>query len=57
MMLEPFPLDEAITVWIDARQVAGPFQNQADFQRTLAETPYVPLAFELKKLGDNQKRL
>lgn len=51
MALDPFPLDEPLTFWIDARQViGGPFDAASEFQALLADVPYQPLVFELVPL-------
>lgn len=51
MTLDPFPLDEPLTLWIDARQViGGPFADEAQLGAALADVPYKPLAFEINPL-------
>jgi hypothetical protein len=48
MVIDPFPLDAPLTLWIDARQVVGgPFENNAALQRALDDAPYKPLVFEV----------
>jgi hypothetical protein len=48
MVLDPFPLDAALTLWIDARQViGGPFEDDAALQHALDDVPYRPLVFEV----------
>ncbi|MBN1679435.1 MAG: DUF3891 family protein [Anaerolineae bacterium] len=48
MVLHPFPLEQPLTVWIDAQQViGGPFDTDAALQNTLSQTPYRPMVFEL----------
>jgi hypothetical protein len=48
MTLDPFPLDQPLTLWIDARQIAGaPFENDEALRRTLDGAPYKPLVFEI----------
>ncbi len=51
MTLDPFPLDEPLTLWIDARQViGGPFADDAHLRAAIAGVPYKPLAFEINPL-------
>ena len=51
MVLEPFPLDQPLTIWIDARQLTrSQFESDDDLRAALAEAPYKPLAFELGPL-------
>lgn len=51
MTLTPFPLDQPLTLWIDARQViGGPFDGDSDLHTALADAPYKPLAFEIHAL-------
>lgn len=48
MLLNSFPLDAPLQVWIDAKQVfGGPFESDAALQATLNETRYRPLVFEI----------
>ncbi|MBN1202704.1 MAG: DUF3891 family protein [Anaerolineae bacterium] len=50
MLLDPFPLAQPLTVWIDVRQViGGPFADDAGLQRALAAAPYQPLVFEVRQ--------
>ncbi len=50
MVIDPFPLDGPLTLWIDARQViGGPFTDDAALRRALDEVPYRPLVFEVGK--------
>ncbi len=52
MLLDPYPLDAPLTLWVDARQVVGgPFADDDALQRALAEVPYRPLMFEIKPLA------
>lgn len=52
MMLDPYPLDESLAFWVDARQViGGPFDSESDFQAALADMPYQPLHFEISPLN------
>ncbi len=52
LLLDPYPLDASLTLWVDARRVVGgPFSSDADLQRALADVPYQPLAFEVKPLA------
>jgi hypothetical protein len=51
MLLDPFPLDEPLTLWVDARQVlGGPFESDAALQDALDGVPYKPLVFEIAPL-------
>ncbi len=51
MAIDPFPFDESLMFWIDARQVfGGPFESASDFQAILASVPYQPLVFEVVPL-------
>ncbi|GAB4430300.1 MAG: hypothetical protein Kow00106_24950 [Anaerolineae bacterium] len=51
MALAPFPLDEPLTVWIEARPVnKGSFASDAELQEALKDIPYRPLAFEFVTL-------
>jgi hypothetical protein len=51
MTLDPFPLDQPLRLWLDARQVlGGPFDSDTDLQRALTDVPYKPLAFEINPL-------
>ncbi|NDJ76281.1 MAG: DUF3891 family protein [Chloroflexi bacterium] len=51
MALEPYPLDQPLTLWVDARQVIGcPFDNDDEFRRALDGVPYKPLVFEIGPL-------
>jgi hypothetical protein len=48
MVIDPYPLDQPLTLWIDARQVIGaPFDSDQALAQALAGVPYKPLAFEL----------
>jgi len=48
MALDPFPLDQPLTLWIDARAVAGgPFESDDALRGVLADIPYRPLVFEI----------
>lgn len=48
MLIDPFPLDQPLTLWIDARQVnGGPFADDTALRHTLAGTSYRPLVFEI----------
>jgi len=48
MVLDPFPLSQPLTIWIDARQViGGPFESDEEFQKALVDVPYKPLVFEV----------
>jgi hypothetical protein len=50
MVIDPFPLDGPLTLWIDARQViGGPFADDAALRRALDDVPYRPLVFEVGK--------
>ena len=51
LLLDPYPLDAPLTLWVDARRVVGgPFSDDAALQRALADVPYQPLAFEVRPL-------
>jgi hypothetical protein len=51
MALDPYPLDQPLTLWIDARPVPdGPFASDAELQEALDHAPYKPLVFEVKPL-------
>ncbi len=51
MALDPYPLREPMTIWIDARQVLGePFKDDVALHVALEETPYKPLVFEIGPL-------
>jgi hypothetical protein len=51
MVIDPFPLDEPLTLWIDARQViGGPFADDAALRRALDDVPYRPLVFEVGEI-------
>jgi hypothetical protein len=48
MTLDPFPLDQPLMLWIDARQLPGvPFDSDEALRRMLAGVPYKPLVFEI----------
>ena len=48
LLLEPYPLDQSLTLWMDARQVmGGPFESDDALQRALCDVPYKPLVFEV----------
>lgn len=50
--IDPYPLRQPLTLWIDARPViGGPFASDEDFQSRLAETGYKPLVFEIGPLS------
>jgi len=50
--IDPYPLRQPLTIWIDARPViGGPFASDEDFQRRLAETGYKPMVFEIGPLS------
>ncbi len=52
LLLDPFPLDAPLALWIDARQVVGgPFPDDAALQHALADMPYQPLMLEVKPLA------
>ncbi len=51
MTLDPFPLDQPLRLWIDARQViGGPFESDEALQFAMKDVPYKPLAFEITPL-------
>jgi hypothetical protein len=51
MVLNPFPLDHPLTLWIDARQViGGPFDSDDALRAALDGVPYKPLVFEIGPL-------
>jgi hypothetical protein len=58
MVLDPFPLDGPLTLWIDARPVlGGPFEDNAALQRALDGVSYQPLVFEVGQgLRSNLRR-
>ncbi len=46
--IDPFPLDQPLTLWIDARQISrGPFADHSAFQSALEFAPYQPLVLEV----------
>lgn len=50
--LDPYPLDQPLSVWIDARPIVeGPFDSDEAFRARLAETTYKPLMFEFEPLS------
>jgi hypothetical protein len=50
-VIDPFPLDGPLTLWIDARQViGGPFADDAGLRRALDDVPYRPLVFEVGEI-------
>lgn len=49
--LDPYPLDQPLAVWIDARQCTeGTFESVDAFRNKLAETSYRPIMFEFAPL-------
>ncbi len=49
MLIDPFPLDAPLMLWLDARQVIGaPFGDDAALQKALDDVPYRPLVFEIR---------
>ncbi|MBN2305046.1 MAG: DUF3891 family protein [Anaerolineae bacterium] len=51
MTLTPYPLDQPLTCWIDARQVLGsPFETDTKLRQALDGVPYKPLVFEIGPL-------
>lgn len=49
--IDPYPLDQPLTLWIDARQViGGPFASDPALQQALESLPYKPLVFEITPL-------
>ena len=48
LALTPFPLDQPLTIWVDAQVLAGePFSSDEALQQSLARAPYAPLALEV----------
>lgn len=51
MVIDPYPLDQPLTLWIEARQVIGaPFGADMELQAALASVPYKPIVFEVGPL-------
>ncbi len=50
MALDPFPLDQPLTLWIDARRLTGgPFASDEKLRDALVDVPYRPLVFEITR--------
>jgi hypothetical protein len=50
MALDPFPLDQPLALWIDARSLSGgPFASDAALRAVLVDVPYRPLVFEITR--------
>ena len=48
MVLDPFPLDRPLTLWLDARRLrGGPFNTDDELRHVLVGLPYKPLVFEI----------
>lgn len=55
MTLDPYPLDDALTIWLEARQLPDePFASDEDFWAWMEDAPYQPLQFELKPREDEE---
>ncbi|NLE51192.1 MAG: DUF3891 family protein [Chloroflexi bacterium] len=52
LAIDPYPLDQPLSVWIDARPIVeGPFGSVEAFRERLAEMAYKPLMFEFEPLS------
>lgn len=57
LAIDPYPLDQPLSVWIDARPIVeGPFESDEAFRDRLAEMAYKPLMFEFEPLSRSDGR-